>query len=193
MLFVHLGTPEDGEQFFGSRWPEARAVSDEREVLYEACEHRVRGAAHRILPPRLDPEAAAQQAWVQAIHRARKLDPHRDPVPWMVSICVNLCISLVRRDKAGRVALDRRRRRDVVASAGSEGHGFASSRVREGVATLSRAQQQIVYLRYACDMPYPEIAEVLGLREDTVRKRLSRAYRQLRMMWGGDWPSQDGA
>ena len=36
VLLVHLGTPEDGEEFFASRWPEARAVSDPNEELYEA-------------------------------------------------------------------------------------------------------------------------------------------------------------
>lgn len=36
MLLVHLGSPEEGERFFQSHWPEARAVSSEDEGLYEA-------------------------------------------------------------------------------------------------------------------------------------------------------------
>jgi hypothetical protein len=36
VLLVHLGSLEDGRKFFESRWPEARAVSDESEELYEA-------------------------------------------------------------------------------------------------------------------------------------------------------------
>jgi hypothetical protein len=36
LLFFHQGTVEDGEAFFGSYWPEARAVSDTERVFYQA-------------------------------------------------------------------------------------------------------------------------------------------------------------
>ena len=36
MLLVHLGTPEEGDAFLAPRWPEARAVSDPAQGLYEA-------------------------------------------------------------------------------------------------------------------------------------------------------------
>ena len=49
MLFVHLGTPEDGAKFFDKRWPEARAVSDEKEVLYDAFELSQRGTLAQFL------------------------------------------------------------------------------------------------------------------------------------------------
>ncbi len=50
MLLVHLGSPEDGRKFFDSRWPEARAVSDEREELYEAF-GLGQGSAGQLLGP----------------------------------------------------------------------------------------------------------------------------------------------
>ena len=161
------------------------------EALYERCGRRVRLIAHRILPPRLDPEAAAQQAWVRAIHRAPKLDPTRDPAPWLATICVNLCMSVLRRDQLARaVGLRRGASQDAPPHrfAGGEGHNPMGSRVREGVRGLSRDQQQIVYLRFACEMEYAEIAEVTGVAEATVRKRLSRAYGRLRTTLGGETP-----
>lgn len=36
ILFVHLGTPEDGERFFSERFPEARAVADPQHTLHPA-------------------------------------------------------------------------------------------------------------------------------------------------------------
>ena len=36
MVIVHSGSPAEGEQFFASRWPEARAVSDPSKDLYRA-------------------------------------------------------------------------------------------------------------------------------------------------------------
>ncbi|MEM1451678.1 MAG: hypothetical protein AAGI22_21380 [Planctomycetota bacterium] len=36
ILLVHMGTPEQGEQFLAKRWPEARAVSDPNKRLFDA-------------------------------------------------------------------------------------------------------------------------------------------------------------
>jgi hypothetical protein len=52
VLLVHLGTPEEGEQFFESRWPEARAVSDQGEELYEAFGLK-QGSLSQLLGPRV--------------------------------------------------------------------------------------------------------------------------------------------
>ncbi len=152
------------------------------EALYDACGERVSRAAHKILPPRLDPEGAAQQTWVRAIHRARRLDLSRDPVPWILSICTNLCISVIRRDRIKQRVFHRKQTEDEQAAQKSEWgrHGEEASRVRKGVSGLPRTLQEIVYLRYACGMPTEEVAEVLGLKQDAVRKRLSRAYSDLR-------------
>ena len=159
------------------------------EDLYVAHENRIRAVAHRVLPVRLDPEALAQQVWVRAIHRARRIDVSRDPLPWLVTMCVNLCISVIRRDQLARRVL--RRQRPAEASTVSsfleiEGHKMPFPRVREGVATLSRDHQQILYLRFACELSNAEIAQAIDVREDTVRKRLSRAYGRLRTFLGDE-------
>lgn len=159
------------------------------EALYDACERRVRLVAYRILPERLDPEATAQQAWVRALHHAKRLDARRSPAPWLAAICVNLCISVLRRDKANRRAVEARRNVQEAPEEDSpafEGHNPVALRVREGVSRLSRDQQQIVYLRFACEMSFQGIADALGVPEATVRKRLSRAYGRLRRDLGDD-------
>lgn len=164
------------------------------EDLYEACERRLRLIALRILPDRLDPEATAQQAWVRAIHHARRLDPGRDPVPWLASICVNLCISVLRRDRLHRKIL-----REQQGSPGAPVRGFlargghteADSRVRKHVSQLSREHQQVVYLRFVCNMGAGDMAAALGVSPATVRKRLSRAYAKLRQTLGAEGPWMD--
>ena len=52
VLFVHMGTPAEGEAFFARRWPEARAVSDPDKVLYAAF-GLARGSAGQVLGPRV--------------------------------------------------------------------------------------------------------------------------------------------
>ena len=153
------------------------------EALYAAYGVRLRRLAHRVLPARLDPEGVAQQAWVRGLHKAKRYDAARAPYPWLSTICVNLCISLMRRE-----GVRRRHEQEVVhAEAGfglpgrSGGHGESSTRVRRGVAALPRPLQQIVYFRYACEYPMADVAQLLGISEAAARKRMSRAYEKLRM------------
>ncbi len=159
------------------------------ELAYEAYEQRMRRITFRILPPHHDREAAAQQAWVQALHRARRMDPQRSTGAWLASICVHLCISLLRREgRRMRLLGDRTKAPSTPRRGIAEvpGHIPMASRVREVVRRLSSDQQQIIYLRFACEMRLREIAEVMDVPENTVRKRLSRAYGRLRRELGDD-------
>ena len=47
----HLGTAEEGEAFFGSRWPEVTALSDPEQRLYAAF-GLGRGTLSRVVGPR---------------------------------------------------------------------------------------------------------------------------------------------
>ena len=47
---MHLGRPEEGEEFFALRWPEARAVSDPDRELYAAF-GLARGSAGQLFGP----------------------------------------------------------------------------------------------------------------------------------------------
>jgi hypothetical protein len=49
---VHLGSPEEGDEFLAKRWPEARAVSDPDEVLYDGF-GLARGTLGQLLGPRV--------------------------------------------------------------------------------------------------------------------------------------------
>jgi RNA polymerase sigma-70 factor (ECF subfamily) len=51
---------------------------------------------------------------------------------------------------------------------------------RTVLAVLTDQQRAVVFLTYWCDLRPIEVAEVLGVREDTVRKQLARARRRLR-------------
>ncbi len=51
-MLIHLGKPEDGEQFFSERWPEARAVADSNEDLYQAFGLR-RGTVGQLFGPQV--------------------------------------------------------------------------------------------------------------------------------------------
>ena len=54
ILFVYHGSVEDGEDFFGALWPEARAVADPNKTLYTAF-----GIGRAGLRQIMSPEVAA--------------------------------------------------------------------------------------------------------------------------------------
>lgn len=53
----------------------------------------------------------------------------------------------------------------------------------EAVQHLSAVQQQVIYLRFVGGLRCPQIASLLGKREDAVRKLLSRAMNHLRGLY----------
>ncbi len=55
--------------------------------------------------------------------------------------------------------------------------------LRAAIQQLTPIQQQILQLRFAEGMRCPEIAALLGRREDAVRKTLSRTLNQLRNLY----------
>ncbi len=52
--------------------------------------------------------------------------------------------------------------------------------IQEAMQTLSDADQQMFELRYGAGMSYREIAQQMGLNEEAVRKRITRALNRLR-------------
>lgn len=53
-------------------------------------------------------------------------------------------------------------------------------RITSAVKKLSPKQQEIIYLRFYNDMPYPEIANLFDTKVQTVRNLLTRAISQLK-------------
>jgi RNA polymerase sigma-70 factor (ECF subfamily) len=53
-----------------------------------------------------------------------------------------------------------------------------------GVRQLRPADRELISLRYGSELEFAKIAEVLGMREATVRTRLWRALTRLRELVG---------
>jgi RNA polymerase sigma-70 factor (ECF subfamily) len=121
---------------------------------------------------------AAERAWRQW---GSLQDPDRFEA-WFGRILLNVC-----RDR-----LRRRRRVSVIEAAPGErgepptvGDATATSderdRIRRLLGTLSADDRIAVVLRYASDLTVPTIATLLAVPEGTVKSRLHRALRQLRI------------
>jgi len=114
---------------------------------------------------------------------------------WVYAIARNLCIDHARRavhrdarsldgptraeDEAGETLHER------LAHGARDAEGLASdgqvrARVEEAVAALPPDQREVFLLREAMDMPFAEIAAVVGAPEPTVKSRMRYALERLR-------------
>lgn len=150
---------------------------------------RVYGLAYRLLGERTAAEDATQDVFLKVHRAADRLDPDRDPEPWLRTITTNVCRDLWR-SGAHRLArrsssLDAGPAADAaLASRGRtpEGDLLAGERerlVREALAGLPESLREAVVLREYQGLGYDEIARTLGINETAARKRYSRALAEL--------------
>jgi RNA polymerase sigma-70 factor (ECF subfamily) len=114
---------------------------------------------------------------------------------WVYAIARNLCIDharrAVHRDARSLDAPTRaddensQTMHDRLASANRDAEGLASdgqvrARVDEAVAALPPDQREVFLLREVMDMPFAEIATVVGAPEPTVKSRMRYALERLR-------------
>ena len=127
------------------------------------------------LGDRAQAEDAAQEAFVRAFFRLKKLKKPESFYSWLIGI-------------ARRVAHEQRRAAHRRADAGREAAMMAAPPERraedgaldEAIAALPEVQRRVILLRYYEQLSCREMAEQLDLPCGTVTKYLSRAYAQLR-------------
>lgn len=175
-----LGLPGAFEEEFGSLYRLARTV------------------AFRILGSVAESEDAAAEALTRALvdwHRVGRL-PHREA--WVQRVAANEAIDVVRR----RGPADRAVAQigSALTSGGSAGSrsapggsggatGFGGNRDDESVlrmtmaaalAELPRRQREAIVLRHLLGYPEAEVAAVLGVSPNSVKKHLQRGMEKLR-------------
>jgi RNA polymerase sigma-70 factor, ECF subfamily len=136
----------------------------------------------RMLRDRVAAEDARQEVLFRAASRIRSFDQRSSFRTWIFVIARNVVLNEIRSrgrapvlteavEAAADVAVDDRdpdTRLDVDAALGR----------------LSAARREVIVLRYLCDLPYQEIADILGIPVNTVRTRLRRALGDLRVIIG---------
>ncbi len=54
--------------------------------------------------------------------------------------------------------------------------------IREALHLLSPTQQEIIFLRFYNNIPYPEIAEIMGMRYQSVRNAAHRGFKKIKVI-----------
>jgi len=138
--------------------------------------------ASRLLP-RHDAEEAVQEALVRAWSRRDACRSPDAPLPWVLEITRNET-----RRALGRRA--RRSRREIAdaepPATDADDPDLARAALRltmqQALDALADGDRSLLRLRYAEDLTQGEVARRLGMPEGTVKVRLHRARRRLRLL-----------
>ncbi len=135
--------------------------------------------AFGMLRNREEAEDAVQEAALSAWKHRKTFRPGADPKPWFFAIVANRCRS-TRRNRWSRLL----RQADPVAQSGPTPDVEADMDLRRAVNRLGHDDRLALVLRFYVDLPYEEIAAVIGISEAAARSRTQRAVRRLRPQLG---------
>jgi RNA polymerase sigma-70 factor (ECF subfamily) len=156
--------------------------------FFETYFDRVYALVFRLLGDRTLAEDAVSDVFLKVHRAADRLDPARDPLPWLVTIATNACRDL------WRSGADRMRRRAVDIDDPALAHTLTrgtndperdlqakerEQAVREALAALPEDLRMSVLLYDYAGLSHEAIAERLDITHEAARKRHSRALAAL--------------
>ena len=149
------------------------ARADEFATFYEATRDSVYRALLLARGGEIEgAEDAVAAAYEKAFLRWDRLCDHPNPTAWVIRTAINHRISMWRR--FGRTT----RQEDHTASDATEPLDPALLELIQG---LPRGQREVLALRVLLDLSTEQTAEVLGVKQGTVKKQLHRALQALRL------------
>ncbi|MDI6771997.1 MAG: RNA polymerase sigma factor [bacterium] len=149
-------------------------------IKYRESVYRV---ARRMLGSHEDAADVAQEVFIRAHRALARFDGRSRLYTWLYRITVNLCLDL--RGRSSRFPLlddeDGVRDRSGIPAAEDEAEGREAGRlVARAVSQLPPRQRAMTVLRLYQDLPYQEIASIMGCSEGTVKATMFAALRKLR-------------
>lgn len=149
--------------------------------LVEQHQNTLYGTAVLMTGNRAVAEEHVQEAFLSAWRGIGGFRLGRPFKPWIVRILVNRIVSSRRRSRVPTAPIEDAERvtgpADVLESAMS---AERRHEVQAALARLSPRHHQVVVLRYFAELSVSEVAAAIGVREGTVKSRLSRALSRLR-------------
>jgi RNA polymerase sigma-70 factor (ECF subfamily) len=186
-----MSTPTDEELMQAYREGNPRAF----EELLARHERKVWSFLRRSVGDPTLAEDLLQEVFLRVINARAEWRGEAKFTTWVYAIARNLCVDHARRavhrdarsldaptrpdDEAGETMHDR------VAADARDAEGLASDgqvrvRVEAAVAALPPDQREVFLLREVMDLPFAEIATVVGAPEPTVKSRMRYALERLR-------------
>jgi RNA polymerase sigma-70 factor (ECF subfamily) len=163
--------------------------------LFETYRDRVFNLAARLLGNPADAEDVSQEAFVTVFRKIHEFRFSSRFYTWLYRVVFNLCVDHRRKATAYVLPTAARNEGESLLSLVPDPGPGPSEQLAEGedrkrkveraLRKLSEPLRAVVVLRYIEDMPYEEIADVLGISLGTVKSRLNRAHQFLQEVLGG--------
>lgn len=150
--------------------------------LYARYRDAIWAFLNRLCRHRSEAEELFQDVWVSAAQHAHRLEENSDLRAWLYTIARNkhknarrfLLFDLRRKQSFAQELQPTSETPDIALE-----RSRALSRVRAAFEILSLAHREVLLLSVVEGLDSASVALVLGIKEDAVRKRLSRARAEL--------------
>ena len=155
------------------------------EQLYARCREPVWRFLCRLAGPAA--EDLFQETWLAAARHVHRLREETALLPWLFTIARNKHRNSLRGwVRQSRFARELREQRPALAARPDEDAGARqlAARARVAFARLPAAHREVLSLCVAEGLPASQAARALSCTEDALRKRLSRARRELARLSG---------
>jgi RNA polymerase sigma-70 factor, ECF subfamily len=177
----HCRTTAPGPQ---SGAPAPRAVGEGLRRQIETLIPRLRRYARALVHDRVAADDLIQDCLARAIAKIHLWQEGTDLGAWLFTILHNQYISLARRAARERDHLELQRGYQELALSPNQNTRLELRDLERAIAKLSDEQRVVLLLIGLEGMGYDEVATVLNVPVGTVRSRLSRARKTLRILTG---------
>ncbi len=140
---------------------------------------------YRYLYLRLKSREEAEDLTAEVFLKALRAFKGEKPAAWLFKIARNTLIDHWRRVKPLLFSDFQDEEIGEIEDEGQNVHNVAHTRhqyesVVEALSALTPEQQEVIILRFVEDLPYEQVAEITGQREEAVRALQSRGIKKLR-------------
>ena len=157
------------------------------DLLVRRHDRRAFSLAFRLLGHREDAEDVVQESFIAALEALDRFDAARPFGPWLYRIVVNRSLN-ARKSRARRSTEQVPEDAPAATLSPERSAERAETRrqVREAMAVLPDRQRAVMTMIELEGFSGPEVAEILGMPEGTVRWHLHSARKALRAALGSD-------
>ena len=136
-------------------------------------------------------EDLAQETFLRVVKQAKTYEQRAKFTTWLYTLARNLCIdnsrrmvhrktrSLDQQDEDGQTLLDRTADKGPATDRQVIGQQL-QTRLQQAIDALPEDQREVFLMREQADLSFKEIAEVIGISENTVKSRMRYALEKLR-------------
>ena len=159
-------------------------------VLVRQHQRRVHRLALHLTGSAGDADDVTQETFLRAYRAIHRFDGRAALVTWLYRICVNVALNLRRQGRRIVADIDDPRVPEPVSEAASPAvtseRAQAYRQLAQALDALSESLRTTMVLACVEQLPYKDIAQVLGCSEGTVAWRVHEARRKLREAIGDD-------